>query len=90
VEYGVLPVDPNLLDAGQPDQVYEETNWQVFRQLVKGGSENVRNIVFFDPDEFPRGENRELLDPWGEPYRVTLDTNGNNSPLGGSKVQASK
>ena len=90
LEYGVLPVDPNLLNEGGSDLEWSSTNWEVFRNLIRGGEWNDRDIVFFDPSEFATGSNGQLLDPWGGDYRVRLDTNGNGSPVGGATVWASK
>ena len=75
-EYGRLPIPK--ADQGDPDKYYRDPGElkDIMAALMAldtaSDPDNPRKIIFLEPNpESPPGE---FLDPWGEPYRIKLDT----------------
>ena len=68
-------------DNGKPDKTYQNNNYAaVIQNLVETDPPYIKESDF-------RIENGKVVDPWGNPYRITLDTNFDGNPIDGVVVQ---
>ena len=80
-EYGHLP----LSSANDSADLSPENGVLLDVLRARDEQENPRGIVFFESRE-DRFRGSALVDPWGQPYRIVLDTNGDGQINVGNKM----
>ena len=68
-------------DNGKPDEPYDDNNYLVIHELTNTAS------AFLKISDFRRDNKGNVVDPWGEPYRITLDTDYDGEPIDGVVIQ---
>jgi len=73
LEYGQWPYTGG--DDTKEGEVYTATddNWDVIRRLRVRDSDNYKDVLFLEFDNFRKVGNA-IFDPWGVPYTVRIDT----------------
>ncbi len=80
-EYGVWPIDYGSSQSGG-EYVFRDNNHEVLKRLIADHEDNQKEISFIYPEDYwdttgdppENPENDPVLDPWGTPYRITIDT----------------
>ena len=95
VEYGRPPCSPALIATNSgSDLVFIEDQWvSVIAFMLPqnashlGTEANPRKRQFVALTDFTI-EDGEIVDPWGTPYRIILDTDFDDDPRGGSALMS--
>ncbi len=81
VEYVNWPIPEN--DIGKPDVVYSHNNYVVLQMMhVTNQTANPKRIKFIEFDDFTTDANGAFVDPWGRPYIIKVDSNGDGVASG--------
>lgn len=79
-EYGRWPIDYSAL---QEEMVFDnDNNHEVIAYLMMDHPENTKKIPFLQTgvgsdDQYTRDDQGNIVDPWGNPYTITFDTQAN-------------
>ncbi len=73
-EYGQWPIDYSSL---QPTMTFTDNNHEVIEYLMFNHSQNTKRIPFIQIDDYTLDGQGNIINPWGNPYRIVVDTQNN-------------
>lgn len=73
-EYGRWPINYANL---QPEMEFAGNNHLVIAYLMANHPQNPKRVQFIQIDDYTTDEQGSIVNPWGNPYVITFDTDAN-------------